>query len=276
MATQQQKAAELLALHTPGEPVVLANVWDVPSAKIVAETGFPAIATSSAGAAWAMGYADGQGIGRDEMIEWCGRIARCVDLPVTFDLENGYGDAPADVAACVTGLVEVGGVGCNIEDSDGLTGHTVYGHDDAVARIAAGVVAAKESGVPVVINARTDVFFPTNKHSDDPLAEAISRGNDFLAAGAACVFVPFTMDLDIIAKLVAGIDGPVNALVVAGGPTVPELAGAGVARVSIGGGFSRVAYGMVKRGAEELRDQGTLGFLDGGMAHPDLNKLVGG
>jgi 2-methylisocitrate lyase-like PEP mutase family enzyme len=276
MATQQQKAADLLALHTPGTPVVLANVWDVPSAKIVAEAGYPAIATSSAGAAWAMGYADGLDIGADEMIQWCGRIARAVDQPVTFDLENGYGDAPEDVAACVTGLVAVGGVGCNIEDSDGLTGYTVYDRELAVARIAAGAAAAEAAGVAVVLNARTDVFFPTNKHIEDPLAEAIARGNAYLEAGAGCIFVPFTMDLDVIAKLVSGINGPVNALAGPGGPTVPEMAAAGVARVSIGGGFSRVAYGMVKRGAEELRDHGTLGFLDGGMAHPDLNKLIRG
>ncbi len=274
MTNQIQKAETLLALHTPGEPVVFANVWDIPSARIVAAAGYPAIATSSAGAAWALGHADGQGIERDMMIDWCGRIAGAVDLPVTFDLENGYGDAPEAVAACVTEMIAVGGVGCNIEDSDGLTGHTVYGYDMAVMRIAAGAAAARDSGVPAVLNARTDVFFPTNKAIDDPLAEAIRRGNAFLEGGAGCVFVPFVTDLEIIGKLVEGIDGPVNTLAVPGGPTATEMAAAGVARVSIGGGFSRLAYGLVKQGAEELRDQGTHGFLDGGMAHPDLNKLL--
>lgn len=276
MTDQKTKAATLAALHVPGDPVLFANVWDVPSARIVAAAGYPALATSSAGCAWAMGYADGQGIDRRSMVDWCGRIAAAVDLPVTFDLENGYGDEPEEVATCVAQMIEAGGVGCNIEDSDGLTGHTVYGFDMAVMRIAAGAAAAAERDVPIVLNARTDVFFPTNKAIDDPLGEAIRRGNAFLEAGAGCVFVPFTTDLEVMAKLVEGIDGPVNTLAVPGGPSAKQMAEVGIARVSIGGGFSRAAYGLVQRGAEELRDQGTQGFLDGSIPHGDVNKMMGG
>ena len=137
MTDQRAKAETLAALHAPGDPVLLANVWDIPSARIVAAAGYPALATSSAGCAWALGYADGQGIDRAQMMDWCGRIAASVDLPVTFDLENGYGDEPEEVATCVAQMIETGGVGCNIEDSDGLTGHSVYGYDMAVMRIAA-------------------------------------------------------------------------------------------------------------------------------------------
>ena len=276
MTDQRAKAERLAALHVPGDPVLFANVWDVPSARIVAATGYPALATSSAGCAWAMGFADGQGIDRASMIDWCGRIAASVDLPVSFDLENGYGDEPEEVATCVAQMIDAGGVGGNIEDSDGLAGHTVYGYDLAVMRIAAGAAAAAERDMPIVLNARTDVFFPTNKDIDDPLAEAIRRGNAFLEAGAGCVFVPFTIDLDVMATLVKEIDGPVNTLAVPGGPSAKQMAEVGVARVSIGGGFSRAAYGLVQRGAEELRDDGTQSFLDGGLPHPEINKMMGG
>lgn len=267
------KAEVFRALHVPGDPVVLANAFDVPSAKIVAAAGYPALATSSAGAAWAMGYADGQGIERQLMLDWCAHIAASVDLPVTFDLENGYGDAPEEVAACVEGLIAAGGIGCNIEDSTGDSGHAVYDFDLAVARIEAGVAAATAAGVPIVMNARTDVFFPTNKAIEDPLAETVRRGNAFLEKGAACVFVPFLADGDTIRRLCQEIDGPVNVLATPGGLTVPQLAELGVARVSIGGAFSRSLYALVRDAAKTLRRDGTFAFMDHQIPHAELNAL---
>lgn len=267
-----EKAEAFRALHKAGDPVILANVWDMASARIVAAAGYPALATSSAGVAWALGYADGEKISREEMIVWCGRIAAMVDLPVTFDLENGYGDEAEAVAETVRDLIGAGGIGCNIEDSAGDTGHLVYDFDLAVARIAAGRAAADDAAVPVVINARTDVFFPTNK-LDDPAAEAIRRGNAMLEGGADCIFVPFTADTDAIGKMARDIDGPLNVLAMPGGPSIRQLADLGVARVSIGGAFSRAIYALVRDAAVTLRDDGTFAFMDHAIPHPELNKL---
>ncbi len=273
---QQAKAEALRRLHHGDTPLVLANVWDVPTARIVEAAGFPAIATSSAGVAWTLGYPDGQRVSRNEMVEVVAGIANAVALPVTADLENGYGADAEAVTKTIEGLIAAGGVGLNLEDSDGHTGHTVYGFDHAVAQVRTAREAATAGGIDVVINARTDVFFPTNKGFDDRAAEAIRRGNAFLEAGADCVFIPFIAKPDLIATLVKEIDGPVNILAGPGLPSIKQLGEMGVARVSIGGAFSRMAYAAVRRAAEELRDAGTYGFMDGDIPHVELNALLDG
>ncbi len=273
---QQAKADALRRLHNADQPLVLANVWDVPTARIVETAGFPAIATSSAGVAWTLGYPDGQRISRNEMLEIAGGIANAVALPVTVDLENGYGFDADAITMTVAGLIAAGAVGLNLEDSDGRKAHAVYEFSHAVEQIRAARAAAEAGGVDVVINARTDVFFPTNKGIEDRTAEAIKRGNAFLEAGADCVFVPFIAKPDLIATLVKEIDGPVNILAGPGLPSIRELADLGVKRVSIGGAFSRLAYAAVRKAAEELRDAGTYGFMDGDIPHMELNALLDG
>lgn len=273
---QQAKADALRRLHHADQPLVLANVWDVPTARIVESAGFPAIATSSAGIAWTLGYPDGQRISRNEMLEIVGGIANAVALPVTADLENGYGFDADAITKTVEGLIASGAVGLNLEDSDGRKAHAVYEFSKAVDQIRAARAAADAGGVNVVINARTDVFFPTNKGFEDRAAEAIRRGNAFLEAGADCVFLPFIAKPDLIATLVKEIDGPVNILAGPGMPSIRELADMGVKRVSIGGAFSRMAYAAVRKAAEQLRDTGAYGFMDGDIPHMELNSLLDG
>ena len=264
------KAARLKELIDAPEPLVLANVWDAGSARVVAQAGFPAIATSSAGVAWSMGYADGENISRGEMLSVVARIAAAVDLPVTADLEAGYGVPPEAVAETVRGALRVGAVGANVEDSVAGTAELLE-FELSVDRIRAGRAAAEEAGVPFVINARTDGF---HGGVDDPFTETVRRANAYFEAGAGCAFVPFVRDAATIARLVDAIDGPVNVLAGALSPTLPELREMGVARVSIGGLFSLMAYSSVREACRELGGTGGYGWAKGLILHPEMNALM--
>ena len=264
------QAARLKELIDAPEPLVLANVWDAGSARVVAQAGFPAIATSSAGVAWSMGYPDGENISRGEMLSAVARIAATVDLPVTADLEAGYGAAPEAVAETVREALRAGAVGANVEDSVAGTAELLE-FELSVDRIRAGRAAAEEAGVPFVINARTDGF---HGGVDDPFAETVRRANAYLEAGAGCAFVPFVRDAATIARLVDAIDGPVNILAGALSPTLPELREMGVARVSIGGLFSLMAYSRVREACRELADAGGYGWAKDLILHPEMNALM--
>ena len=265
------KAEKLKELIDAPELLVLANVWDAGSARIVAQAGFPAIATSSAGIAWSMGYADGENISRDEMLAVVARIAAAAELPVTADMEAGYGAAPEAVAETVRAALRAGVVGANIEDSKAGTAELLeFGL--SVDRIRAGRVAAEDAEVPFVINARTDGF---HGGVDDPFAETVRRANAYLEAGAGCVFVPFVRDAATIARLVDAVDGPVNILAGALSPTLPELQEMGVARVSIGGLFSLMAYARVRDACRELGEKGGYGWAKDVILHPEMNALMG-
>ena len=267
------KAKRLRELIDRPETLVLPNVWDVAGARIVAEAGFPVIATSSAGIAWSLGYADGEQITRDEMLFMVRRIAAAVDLPVTADMEAGYGEAPDAVAATVRATLEAGAVGANIEDSSAQgVGHPLLDFELSVERIAAGKAAADEAGIPFVINARTDGFYPGL--SEEAFEETVKRANAYLAAGAGCVFVPFVRDAAMIARLVKAIDGPLNILAAAPSPPIPEMQKMGVARVSIGGLFSLMTYTHVRAACRELRDGGTYGWTKDVILHPEMNALL--
>lgn len=224
--TLTESAAELLRLHTDPELLVLVNTWDVASARIVAaQPGCRAIATASHSVAATLGYPDGEHIPADLMIDMAGRIAAAVDVPVTADLEAGYGD-PGET---VRKAIGVGVVGANIEDAMAPLA-------DAVRAVAAVVRAGEEEGVPFVLNARTDAYLLAgDRDPADVLADAIERGRAFLDAGAACVFVPGGQDEATIAALVAGI-GHRRVSVIGGPGRVPaaRLAALGVARISYG------------------------------------------
>lgn len=272
-AALTEKAKTLQAMIDAPQTLVLPNVWDVASARIVAEAGYPAIATSSAGIAWCLGYPDGENISRDEMLFMVGRIAASVDLPVTADMEAGYGQDPATVADTVTATLEAGAVGANIEDSSSEGGgHTLLDFDLSVARIRAAKDAANATGVPFVINARTDGFF--GGLTEEAFAKSVRRGNAYLEAGAGCVFVPFVRDAEMIARLTEAIDGPVNILAGAPSPSLPEMQKMGVARVSIGGLFSLMTYTHVRAACEELRETGTYGWAKDLILHPEMNGLM--
>ena len=218
-------AEALRALHRPGTPVVLPNAWDAASARAVAAAGFPAVATSSAAVALSLGYADGEATPVEEMLDAIARIARAVDVPVTADVERGYGLPPAQLAER---LLATGAVGCNLEDSDPRTKRLI--DVDRHADFLASVRAA--AGAALVVNARVDAYI---RDVADPLPAAIERGRKFLAAGADC-FYPLgaTTEKDIQALVELG---PVNILFTPDTPDLPALAALGVARVSFGDGI---------------------------------------
>jgi 2-methylisocitrate lyase-like PEP mutase family enzyme len=229
-----EQAAALRKLHRPGGPLLLPNVWDVPSALLVAAR-FAAVATSSAAVARSLGREDGQAAPVGEMLDAAARIAAAVDVPVTVDAEAGYGLAPGEL---VGRLLEAGAVGCNLEDTD----HERGGLADVRTQcdLLAGVVAAgAAAGVPLVVNARVDVFVRARSGDDLAalVAEAISRGRQYLAAGADCVYPITATGDDVIGRLAEGLEGRVNVMYRPGAPSLARLAELGVARISLGSGL---------------------------------------
>lgn len=267
-APSTNMAAALLALHA-GPGFVLPNAWDAGSARVLEQVGFPAIATTSAGIAWSCGVPDGEALERDRMLEQIGRIVAAVGVPVTADLEAGYGDTADDVARTVALAAELGAAGGNLEDAAKVG---LFDVDEAVDRLAAARAAAP-SGT-FVLNARTDTYFAGT--GGDAFPETVERAVRYLEAGADCVFVPGVVGEDTIRRLAAAIPGPLN--VVAGLANLidaPTLFSLGVKRVSLGGSLARASLSMVERAGRELRDTGTLGFLDGALGYADLQRRFG-
>ena len=274
MSPLKAKAETLLALHAGPKLLMLPNAWDAASAAILVEAGFPAIATTSAGVAFSLGYPDGQRISRAEMAEVVRRIAGFVDVPVTADMEGGYGLKPEAVAETVRVTLQAGAVGANIEDSTDDPQHPLIDFELAVERIRAAREAADRAGIPFVVNARTDPYMVPGDKGAAAFDEAVRRGNAFRKAGADCIFVPGVADRDLIGRLVKAISAPINVL---GGPKTPSLSvleSLGVRRVTIGGSLMRAALGVVRRAAEELRGPGTFTFTERAIPHAELNKLL--
>ena len=260
------KADKLRQLHTAGPMLVLPNAWDAGSARIFVEAGFPALATTSAGIAFSLGYADGERISRDEMLAAVARITRRVDVPVTADMEAGYGRMPDAVADTARAVLDAGAVGMNLEDRIGE--EPLLDLPLAVERVRAARVAAPA----LVINARTDACTP----SLGGLDEAVRRGRAFREAGADSVFVPFVGDREGIERLVKEIPAPVNILGAPNAPSLRELAALGVRRVTFGSAPMRATLGLVRRMAREWRDKGTYGTLDAyGIPFAELQRLFG-
>ena len=250
-----ERAERLRELHRPGDPLVLVNVWDVASARTVAAAeGCRAIATASWSIAAAHGYADGQQIPLELMLAAIERIASAVDLPVTADIEAGFGESPAEVAETVAAVIAAGAVGVNLEDRLRPAG-------EHAATLAAVRERGDREGVPLVINGRTDEFLLGERRLD----EAIARGRAYLDAGADCFFVPGLIDLGDTRRLVEELDGaPVNVLAIPASPPLAELAAAQVARVSFGPGPMGVAYAALGEAAAELL---AMGGYPPGLAH---------
>ncbi|WP_406832870.1 isocitrate lyase/phosphoenolpyruvate mutase family protein [Pedococcus sp. KACC 23699] len=263
--TSSNKAAALLALHA-GRGFVLPNAWDAGSARILEQVGFPAIATTSAGIAWSLGVPDGGALDLDTMLEHIARIVAAIDVPVTADLEDGYGDTAEQVGRTVARAVQLGVVGANLEDArDGR----LYGVDEAIERIAAARDAAA-SGT-FVLNARTDTYFVGT--TGDVFAQTLERAGRYLDAGADCVFVPGVVEAETIRRLADAIPGPLNVVAgLANTIDAPTLFSLGVKRVSLGGSLARAALTTLERAGRELLDTGTLGFLDGAIGYADLQR----
>jgi len=272
--TQAELARQFLELHRGPKILLLPNAWDVASARIFEEAGFPAIATSSAGVAFSLGYPDGQKISRDEMLGMVRRIAEAVEVPVTADVEAGYGTTPEEVAETTRAVIAAGAVGMNLED--GIEEKPEYLADLSRQKeiILAILGAAAAARVPFVLNARTDIFLNGIGAAETRMARTIERLNAYRAAGAQSLFAPGVKDREPIAQLARGVTGPLNILATVGTPSTLELQQLGVARVSVGSGPMRSALGFLARMARELRDRGDFQVMtDGSIPYPDANKL---
>lgn len=272
MHTQREKADLLRGLHRPGEPLVLVNVWDAASARIVEDLGFPAVATTSAGISWLEGFADGERIPRDRMLEGVARVTKAVALPVSADVEAGYGQSDEDAIATARGVIAAGAVGLNFEDWDERR-NTLTDSGAQASRIAAIRKVGEEAGVPLVINARTDVFLKGVGDSDgERVEEAVRRANGYLQAGATCVFLPGVSDESTIARLTASIHGPVNILAGTATSTVSGLAKLGVARISVGAAAMADALTHFRLLAARVKETGVLQITER-LSHAEINAL---
>jgi 2-methylisocitrate lyase-like PEP mutase family enzyme len=268
---QKEKAQRFARLHEDGM-LVLPNAWDAGSAVIIASAGAAAIATTSGGVAWSAGRPDGQALSREQMIEQVGSIARAVDLPVTADVEGGYGPRPEDVAATVDAAIAAGVVGVNIEDSR-AQGGPLFSVAEQAARLEAGSEAAAAAGLPeLVINARTDVFLYGIGEEEGRLAEVIRRAEAYAEAGATSLFVPGLLDLPILEQLVKSTPLPINAMAGPGAPSIADLERVGVRRVSLGTALAQAAYGITRRAAAEALEKGTFEALAGAPEYGEVNS----
>ncbi len=269
-ARQAELAEAFRAGHCTSPVLLLPNAWDAMSARLFVAAGFEALATTSGGVAWALGYPDGEVAPWEEVVAATARIVRAAGVPVTADIEAGYGATPAEVAAHVAEIVRTGIVGINLED--GLHG-PVRTVDDAAARIAAAREAAQREGVPIVINARCDVIFLRHGNETTRFEETVARCKAYLAAGADCVY-PFGLrEPDAIAAFVAAVCAPVNVTGRAGMPDAAALERLGVARITIASAPTLVAMSAMKALATLLRETGRFDALSAEMTHPEAQKL---
>jgi 2-methylisocitrate lyase-like PEP mutase family enzyme len=267
MTNNQAKTEAFRALHQR-KILILPNAWDAASARVIQQAGASAIATSSAGIAFTLGYPDGQRISREEMLAVVARIAKAVKLPVTADVEAGYGPRPEDAARTARDVLAAGAVGMNLEDATGDPKQPLFDLKLQVER----VKAVKE--LPIVLNARSDVYLLEVGSPEKRYDEALRRLAAFRDAGADCVFVPGLRDASTIGRLVKDLQCPVNILAGPGSPSVPELQKLGVVRVSVGSAAMRATLGLLRRIAKELKSAGTYSTLEGGISFADVNRMM--
>ncbi len=251
--------------------MILPNAWDVASARIFEQAGFPAIATTSAGIANLFGYPDGERISRAEMLDMVARIARAVKIPVTADMEAGYGDA----AETARGVIEAGAVGCNLEDADEDGPDGLMDVEAQCESLRAARAVADRMGIPLVINARTDVYLGSDIAPERRLEEALKRLRAYAGAGASSLFAPGVRDEATIRALAEGVPLPLNVLLTAGMPDIARLAELGVGRISIGSAGMRTVMGVTAEIARELRESGGTRTLLSpvAMSYGDANGL---
>ncbi len=273
--TQRAKAEAFRAMHVGSRILVLPNAWDAMSARVIEEAGARAIATTSAGVAFSVGYPDGEAMPRDEMIAAIARIARVVTVPVSADIESGFARDAREVADTVRRVIDAGAIGINLEDQIHDGSHSLYDLDVAIERVRAARQAANSSGVPIVINARTDVYLLAVGVEDSRFDHAVRRANAYRGAGADCLFVPRVVKPADIARIVPALEGPLNLLASPGIPNVSELERLGVARLSVGTSPTLAAMGTVRKVAGELLGTGTYASMfDGSVSYPDANRLM--
>jgi len=263
-------------MHDRSKILVLPNAWDPMSARIIEEAGARAIATTSAGVAFSVGYPDGEAMPRDEMIAAIARIARVVTVPLSADIESGFARDAHEVAETVRRVIDAGAVGINLEDAIHGGPPALYDLETAIDRVSAAREAANSSGVPIVINARTDVYLLSIGEPDTRFDHAVRRANAYRKAGADCLFVPRIGRPADIERIVVALEGPLNLLAFPGIPTIAELERLGVARLSVGTWPTLAAMSTARKIAAELLGTGTYeSMFDGaGVSYPEANRLM--
>jgi 2-methylisocitrate lyase-like PEP mutase family enzyme len=257
MSDQATLAAEFLKLHHHERPLLMPNPWDVGSARLLESLGFKALATTSSGLAATVARLDGA-VTREQVLAHAHSLVMSVDLPISADLENGFAEAPGQVAETVALALQSGLAGCSIEDYSGREEEPIYDAGLAAERVAAAAEAAHAGPERLVLTARAENFLRGRPDLDDTIA----RLQAFQEAGADVLYAPGLTELEDIRRLVAAVELPVNVLALAGAPSVSELASAGVSRISVGGAFAFAALGALVEAAEELKGEGTYGFWE--------------
>ena len=272
-ATQTEKADRFQALHRGPGAFLIANPWDAGSARLLAGLGFPALATSSGASAGTLGRRDGQ-VTRDEALAQARAIVAATDLPVSADLEKGFGDAPAAAAETITLAAAAGLVGGSIEDATGDPDSPLYDPGLATERVAAAARAARALPFPFTLTARTENFLRGNPDLED----TIQRLQAFERAGADVLFAPGLPDLAAVRAVCAALSRPVNFMAGIQGKsfTVAELEAAGVRRISLASSLYRAAMGGLVDAAREVHDQGTFGYLDRALTSAEFNRFIPG
>jgi 2-methylisocitrate lyase-like PEP mutase family enzyme len=296
--TAAQKASRLLELHHASQPLVLINAWDAASAAMVEHCGLPAVATSSAALANALGFPDGQYLPWEQMLEAVARVYRAVKVPVTADIESGFAANVAALETSITQIIHAGAVGVNLEDvmpanatfknesakqaeANVRHGSPLFSVPEQIARIQIARRAAEAAGIHLVINARTDAYWQAGVEPAEAIRGTLERGKAYLQAGADCIFIPGLRKPDHIKTVIDHLTAvhrvaPVNILAGPGVPSIPELAKLGVKRVSYGSGPHRAAMGLLRRIAEEARASGTYAALtEGAVPYEEMNGLMG-
>lgn len=274
MAKSQWHKGEIFRdLHSADGIFLMPNAWNAGSACMLESAGFPAIGTTSAGIAFCLGLPDYEGaLSRGAALEETRRISTAVNVPVSADAENGYGHDPEEVAESIRLFADAGAVGASIEDFAASFAVTLYERSHAVERVRAAKEAAESLEFPFTLTARAECYLV--EHAD-PFKESVIRANLYREAGADCLFVPGVKDPETIAGLVREIDGPINVVMgLAENPlTIAELAALGVKRVSIGGSLTRATFGLIRRAAAEMREQGTFNFAEEQVPDDELCRF---
>jgi 2-methylisocitrate lyase-like PEP mutase family enzyme len=272
MPTQAEKGKRFRALHERDQAFIIPNPWDAGSARLLAHLGFEALATTSMGYAFSAGKRDNT-VGREQIIEHIHGLALATDLPVSADLENGFGDAPETAAETIRLAAQVGVVGGSIEDATERSDDPIYEREHAVDRVRAAVAAARALSFPFTLTARAENYL----HGRPDLKDTIARLQAYQEAGADVLYAPGLASKDDIAAIVTSVDRPVNVLMGLRGVrlSVPELSRLGVKRISVGSALCRTALGAFLRAAREMKEQGTFGFAKDAANPQEIGAIFG-
>jgi len=271
--SELQRAAEAFRSMHHGEMLILPNAWDALSARVFAEAGCKAIATTSAGVAWSLGYPDGERVPWNDFLAATGRIARVLSVPLTVDFESGFSTTSAELAEHVRASICAGASGVNLEDSRDHAAHGLLPLEIAADRISIVRDAAAKEGVPIVINARTDSYLQPAGGGVVPFADVVQRCRRYVSAGADCVYPIGLADIHLIGQLTAELRSPVNIMVRPGAPTLNELRAAGVARVSTATGPALLTAGVLMSSIVKLKETGSAEHFASPFTYPRMQKL---